>query len=171
MSDRFELLDDSIPIRIQFVCLGNICRSPLAEAILLHLAEIRGVRPRLVVKSAGTSDYHVGEGADPGSVRVAREFGIDLTAHRARQFVPPDFLQFDYILGMDQNNLKRILAVKPPESRVVTGLLLDFAHNTPETDVPDPWGGGHNVFRDVFLTIQRGCEGLLAHLRTTGQIR
>lgn len=163
---------DFVPavIRVQFVCLGNICRSPLAEGILRYLAKIEGVGGQLLVKSAGTTDYHVGQGADPGSVRVAQERGIDLTGHRARQFVPGDFLAFDYILGMDRNNLRRIVAAKPPDSAVVTGLLLDFDPNTSELDVPDPWGGGHAVFCDVYDRIYRGCAGLLAHLRTTGQI-
>lgn len=160
-------------IRILFVCLGNICRSPLAEGIFRHHAHRIGLRegpaidlqPDLLIDSAGTGHWHVGAPPDPRSVQVAAKHGIDIAALRARQVTADDFHDFDYVLGMDRDNLKALAELRPETAAARVDLLLNFAADTPVREVPDPY-----YFRDmagferVYNIIERGVLGLLDHL-------
>lgn len=148
--------------RVLFVCLGNICRSPTAEGVMLHLLQERGITS-VVVDSAGTSAYHVGEGADKRSQQEANRRGIHLPS-RARQIVAADFDRFDWILAMDVDNQANILSLARNESdRNKVHLFRDFeADGTACRSVPDPYY--ERNFGLVFDICQRGCLGLLSQM-------
>lgn len=152
--------------RILFVCLGNICRSPAAEAILR--AKAAGREIALHVESAGTGGWHQGAGADPRMVRAAERRGFSLDAHRARQVQFSDFYEFDYLLAMDLQNQSDLLAQAPPNRECDIRLFLDFAAGlTRET--PDPYYGGPDGFEHVLDLLEAGAEGFLAHLENRGE--
>jgi protein-tyrosine phosphatase len=151
-------------VRVLFVCLGNICRSPMAEAVFRHLVEQAGLSDQILVDSAGTSDYHIGERAHPGTRAVLRDNGIEYEG-RARQITPADFEQFDYILAMDNENLADLRRMAPPETRAVIRRFLDFADGVSIREVPDPYYYGQPEFEYVYRLVRRGAEGLLAHIR------
>lgn len=144
-----------------FVCLGNICRSPLGEGIILDLAKKHGVP--VTADSAGTASYHIGERPDRRSVSVAHKFGIDIREQRSRQFTAADFDAFDIIFAMDESNLQNINSLASGGGhRAKVVLLREFdqeAHG--DLNVPDPYYGGADGFRDVFLMIQRSCLAFL----------
>lgn len=161
-------------IGVLFVCLGNICRSPLAEGIFIHLARERGTLHRFDVDSCGTGAWHVGHDADPRSIRVAARYGIRLV-HEARQLEPhTDFPRFHLLIPMDRSNMRGVLvagsryAVNP--SRVRLMRAFDPTH-TPTADipeVPDPYEGGDDGFEHVFQMLHRACGGLLDRLSSPG---
>ena len=148
--------------RVLFVCLGNICRSPTAEGVMLHLLKDRGIAS-VIVDSAGTSAYHVGEGADRRAQKEANSRGIHLPS-RARQFVVSDFDRFDWILAMDAQNQANILSLARNETdRNKTHLFRDFeADGITGRSVPDP--DYERNFGLVFDICQRGCLGLLSQM-------
>ncbi len=151
---------------ILMVCLGNICRSPLAEGILRHLIEERGLSHSIVVDSCGTSSYHVGEPPHRGSQEVARQRGVSLQGIRSRQLVTADISSFDYLVAMDESNLRDIQHLDSrgeKDERMV--LLLDYAADTDVQNVPDPFYEGG--FERVYDLIYRGCVGLLDHITST----
>ena len=151
--------------RILFVCLGNICRSPAAEAVLRSKAIARNVD--LQVASAGTGGWHQGDGADPRMVRAAGRRGYRLDRHRARQVVFSDFYEFDYLLALDLRNRSDLLAMAPPNRECDIRLFLDFSGGeTRET--PDPYHGGDDGFERVLDLIEAGADGFLAHLDVNG---
>lgn len=152
-------------IHVCFVCLGNICRSPTAEGVMVHLVARAGLRHAISVDSAGTGPWHVGEAADHRARAVARRRGYDLTS-RGRQFVRSDFARFDYILAMDRSNRRDLIALATePEERAKVHLFRSFDPDvTGEVDVPDPYYGGARGFDDVFDMCERTCRSLLAHL-------
>jgi protein-tyrosine phosphatase len=156
----------STPVRLSFVCLGNICRSPTAEAVMRHLVEREGLADRVVVDSAGLGDWHVGGPRDSRSLKVGRRRGITLDGV-ARQFSAEDFARFDYVLAMDQQNRKGLLALAPDdEARAKVHLLRSFdAAAPPGAEVPDPYYGGPRGFDEVFDICDAACRGLLEHLR------
>ena len=144
--------------RILFVCLGNICRSPLAEGILRAEA---GDRPDIEVDSAGTAAWHVGKAPDPRSIAIAARHGIDISRLRARQVCLDDFSRFDLILAMDAANLEDLQAMAPVGARARLRRFLG-------RDVPDPYYGGDDGFADVHAMLEKGCKELLAeHGNTT----
>lgn len=151
-------------VRVLFVCLGNICRSPMAEAVFGYLVEQAGLSDQILVDSAGTSDYHLGEQAHSGTRAVLRANGIEYDG-RARQVTPDDFEQFDYILAMDNDNLAALRHMAPPETRAVIRRFLDFADGVRTREVPDPYYYGQAEFEYVYQLVRRGAEGLLAHIR------
>jgi len=157
-------------IRVVFVCLGNICRSPLAEGSFRHLVQARGLDDRFDIDSAGTSSYHAGEPPDPGSVDVARRNGIDISRQRSRQLVREELTSFDYIIAMDSQNHRNILrlAANPDALRGKLWLMRNF-ERSPEglgddLGVPDPWGGGRRGFEEVHGIVHDACGHLLAFI-------
>ena len=157
--------ETAAPIRICFVCLGNICRSPTAEGVMLQLVRQAGLAERVAIDSAGTGAWHAGERADPRSRAEAERRGVELPSI-ARQFTTADFDAFDYVIAMDRRNVRDLerLAGAPGHARKVR-LLRSFAEQADELDVPDPYYGGDNGFSNVFEICEAGCRGLLAHLR------
>jgi protein-tyrosine phosphatase len=152
-------------MRILFVCLGNICRSPTAEAVLRALAAREAPELDLEVDSAGTAGYHIGEPPDPRTRQAAARRGYDLGALRARIVEPADFERFDLILAMDRENLSMLRRRAPSSARERLRLFLEFAPEGAVEDVPDPYYGGPNGFEEVLDLVEEAARGLLAHLR------
>lgn len=146
---------------VLFVCLGNICRSPLAEGVFLHLA--REAAFEVEVDSAGTGGYHTGELADPRSRAVARKHGIELPS-RARKVRHDDFERFDLIVAMDQSNASDLRRICPDAHHTKIVLMRDYDPAGPG-DVPDPYYGGDRGFDDVYAMVHRACQALLAELQ------
>ncbi len=185
-------------IRLSFVCLGNICRSPTAEAVMRHLVREAGLEKAIELDSAGTGSWHVGEARDPRSSAVGQRRGIPLTG-RARQFQPEDFARFDYVLAMDKQNRAALLEMAPDAAATAKVRLLRSFENRnpervpatsrdelgrakpvlphaydpasdPEADVPDPYYGGPSGFDQVFDICEAACRGLLDELRRTHRL-
>jgi protein-tyrosine phosphatase len=148
--------------RLLFVCLGNICRSPAAEAVVRARAEAAGLR--LTLDSAGTGSWHVGDPPDPRMQAAARARGYDLSAQRARQARGSDFLDFDLILAMDQNNLAALQRLAPPSGGAELSLMLDQAPGMKGREVPDPYHGGEAGFENVLDLLEAAADGLVARL-------
>lgn len=149
-------------IRVLFVCMGNICRSPMAEAIFRHLVEQAGLSDRFEIDSAGTGSWHVGEPPHPGTQRVLARHNISTAGMRARQVRSADIDQFDYILVMDRENLAD-LGRFHPRARERAKLLLSFAPELGVDEVPDPYYNGR--FDEVYQLIETACRNLLAYIR------
>lgn len=154
-------------VRVLFVCLGNICRSPTAEGVFRKYVEDAGLTAVIEAASAGTHAYHVGEGADPRSSRAAKRRGYDLSHHSARRVHPSDFDTFDYVLAMDHENLRNlgVAAGAGPERRAHVGPMLAFAPTARFEEVPDPYSRGDEGFELVLDLIESASEGLLEHIR------
>lgn len=147
------------------VCMGNICRSPLAHGLFEHLVELEGLAGRIEVDSAGTHAYHVGEPPDPRSQDTARRRGIDISGQRGRRVAAADFERFDYILAMDRDNHALLVAQCPGEHLHKVKLFLDFAPQLPKREVPDPYYGGPDGFEHVYELIEAAANGLLVDIR------
>lgn len=146
--------------RLLFVCLGNICRSPMAEVVLRHVFAERGLD--VEVDSAGTGGWHVGEPMDPRALATLAEHGYDGSGHRARQFDPAWFAERDLVLAMDRHNLQTLLRMAPPGADV--RLLRSFDPAAPEgAEVPDPYYGGREGFVEVLRMIEAAAEGVAKH--------
>ena len=154
-------------ISICFVCLGNICRSPLAEGIFADLVSREGLSDHFCIDSAGTSAWHKGEPADSRMRETAREKSIHLNS-RARQFLRSDFDRFDLVLAMDQSNFQRLKGLVP--ERDIKNTLFLFRSFDPKNcgdlEVPDPYYGGDQGFQTVFAIVERTCPKLLDYLKT-----
>lgn len=159
-------------VRICFVCLGNICRSPTAEGIMLAMVAESGLTDQISIDSAGTGAWHVGEPADARSRACAAGRGVDLPSI-ARRFEPSDFARFDHVLAMDESNLADLLELAPDaSSRSRVALLRRFDPASPgDLEVPDPYHGGRRGFDDVFEICEAACRGLLDHLITHHDLR
>lgn len=155
------------PASVLFVCLGNICRSPTAEGVFRAAAERAGLGARVRADSAGLGDWHVGLPPDKRAIQAARRRGYDLTAMRGRQVQVADFTRFEWILAMDDSNMRALTEMKPPDFGGHLGLLLDFAPELGLREVPDPYYGGPEGFDRVLDLVERGTAGLLAQVRTT----
>lgn len=153
-------------VRLSFVCLGNICRSPTAEAVMRRLVRDEGLHAHVQLDSAGLGDWHVGEPRDRRSQAVGRRRGAPLEG-TARQFVASDFARFDYVLAMDRQNRDGLLRLAPDAAaRARVHLLRSFDRAAPpDAEVPDPYYGGADGFELVFDVCDSACRGLLAHLR------
>lgn len=152
--------------RLCFVCLGNICRSPTAAAVMCHLAAEAGLGERIEVESAGTSGWHTGDRPDARSAAEARRRGITLE-NAASRFVAGDFARFDLVLAMDRDNLEDLLALsRDPAERGKVRLLRSFVPGlSGDLAVPDPYFGGDRGFEAVFDLIELACAHLLEHVR------
>lgn len=149
--------------KILMVCLGNICRSPLAEGILQSKVNADDV----FVDSAGTAAYHVGELPDARSIEVARKYGIDLTTQRARKFTSKDFAKFDLIYAMDEDNYRNILALtKDKNDAKKVKMILNEVHLQQNLSVPDPYYGGNDGFENVYRMLDEACDIIVAKLES-----
>jgi protein-tyrosine phosphatase len=144
---------------ILFVCLGNICRSPLAEGIYRHLTEAGSEKP--VIASAGIGGWHVGNPPDRRSIKVAAAKGIDISRQRARQVRAEDFLNFDLVVAMDSSNLARLESLMPSEATARLHLFSELAFGTRQ-DVPDPYYGDLEDFEAVYSMLFSGCSAVVA---------
>lgn len=147
---------------ILFVCLGNICRSPLAEGIFRAVVEERGETPDFTIDSAGTGAWHVGSAPDPRSIAIAARYGVAIGGQQARKVRPDDFDRFDLILGMDRSNVDDLRQLAGVQAGKVY-LFTDFALGTPR-DVPDPYYGGADGFENVYRMIREASEALADRL-------
>jgi protein-tyrosine phosphatase len=156
----------SMPYKLLFVCLGNICRSPSAENIMNHLIERAGLSEQIVCDSAGTSSYHVGSPPDRRMSAAAAKLGIKLRG-QARQFQQSDFQDFDLILAMDQENYENILTLdRSKEYQHKVHLMCEFCSRHSLKEVPDPYYGGQEGFNQVIDLLIDACEGLLTRVKS-----
>lgn len=153
-------------MKVLFVCLGNICRSPSAEAVFREIAAREAPELHIEVDSAGTAGYHVGDPPDARSQEAARRRGYDMSPLRARVVEPEDFERFDLILAMDRSNLAILQRRAPVFARERVQLFLEFAPDSGVTEVPDPYYGGASGFEEVLDLVEAASRGLLTHLRT-----
>jgi protein-tyrosine phosphatase len=145
-------------VSILFICMGNICRSPLAEGIFAHLVDEAGVADRYTVDSAGTGGWHQGDRPDRRSIATAQNHGVDISRQRARQIKTEDFNDFDLILAMDRANMAELRRMAPQAENI--RLFGDLALETGE-EIPDPYYGGSNGFALVYARLFAGCRKLL----------
>jgi protein-tyrosine phosphatase len=150
--------------RILFVCLGNICRSPMAEGVFRRVAEEEGLIDRFEIDSAGLGDWHIGQAPDHRAQKAARSRGVDISDQSARQVVDEDFERFDLLLVMDRSNYAELKARAPHEARAKIRPFLDFAPHVGTSDVPDPFFGGTEGFDRALDLIEAASRGLLASL-------
>jgi len=152
-------------VSVLFVCLGNICRSPTAEAVFRERVTAAGLEEKIRIDSAGTGDWHIGRAPDPRTREAAARRGYQMDSLRARQVSPQDFYEFDVVLAMDNANLADLQAMQPADVTVTLGRFLDYSSETSVSEVPDPYYGGEDGFDRVLDLIEGGAEGLLDALR------
>ena len=158
-------------IRVCFVCLGNICRSPTAEGVFRRFVSDAGLEKHIAIDSAGTGSYHIGEAPDARARAAARRRGYELSG-RARQFQRGDFDSFDQVLAMDEDNLRALKKLALTEAeRSKLHLLREFDATAPAgAEVPDPYYGGPSGFDEVIDICERACRGLLDAIRSSGKV-
>jgi len=143
-----------MPTKVLMVCLGNICRSPLAEGIL----QSKLPKKDYIIDSAGTANYHIGAAPDKRSVLIAKKFGIDISQQKCRQITKSDFEYFDYIYVMDTSNYKNVIAIAPNEaSKQKVKLILNEVDSTSDLEVPDPYYGEMEYFEHVIHLLDEAC--------------
>lgn len=152
------------PPRVLFVCLGNICRSPPAEAALRAAAERAHVA--VEVDSAGTGDWHVGQPPDPRAIAIAARHGLDISGLRGRQVRPEDFHSFDHVIALDRSNLGALRRLRPADASAQLSLLLDHVDGREGEDIADPYHSADAGFELTWRDVRLGAEALLAGLRT-----
>jgi protein-tyrosine phosphatase len=152
-------------IRVLFVCMGNICRSPTAEGVFRKHVTQAGLTESIEIDSAGTHAYHVGEPPDSRAQEAALRRGIDLSSQRGRKAIREDFARFDYVLAMDSENFENLKDICPATQRHKLRLFLEFAPNHPLREVPDPYFGGNAGFDKVLDMIEEASQGLLDHIK------
>jgi protein-tyrosine phosphatase len=152
-------------VSVLFVCMGNICRSPTAHGVFRKLVHETGLAEQIAIDSAGTHAYHVGEAPDRRAQVTAARRGIDLGDLRARKATPEDFLAFDYVLAMDQDNYFALLEICPNGMQHKLQLFMDFAPELRTREVPDPYYGGPTGFERVFDLVEAAAQGLLGDIR------
>lgn len=152
-------------VKVLFVCLGNICRSPTADGIFQKLVSDAGLTKRIQVDSAGTANWHQGRAPDPRTVAAAAKRGFDLSVLRARAVKRSDFDEFDYILAMDEDNLADLQSLKPADYSGHLGLFLAFGSKKSYREVPDPYHGGSEGFELVLDLVEDAATGLLKSIQ------
>ncbi|MDH5571918.1 MAG: low molecular weight phosphotyrosine protein phosphatase [Gammaproteobacteria bacterium] len=152
-------------IKVLFVCMGNICRSPTAEGVFRHVVEEAGLGHIIETDSAGTHAYHIGQPPDKRAQQTAKDRGLDISDLRARKAIEEDFQQFDYVLAMDADNYNMLSDLCPIGLESRLSLFLAYADELEETDVPDPYYGGLKGFEYVFDLVEAASKGLLDHIR------
>ncbi len=152
-------------VKVLFVCMGNICRSPTAEGVFVHMVGEHSLQEQIEVDSAGTHAYHVGHEPDRRAQQTAAKRGIDISKLRARRVKERDFEQYDYVIAMDEDNMRCLEEVCPPGYEQKLGLFLKYAPNVPETEVPDPYYGGPTGFERVMDMVEQAAGGLLEEIR------
>jgi protein-tyrosine phosphatase len=156
---------DSASLRVLMVCMGNVCRSPIAEGVLRAKLHEVGLGGQVLVDSAGTHGYHTQEPPDPRSIRIAAQRGYDIAGQRARPVVQEDFSRFDLLLAMDSSNLAWLNKRKPADTQPRIELLLAHTKDQPGlTDVPDPYYGPDTGFEIVIDLVEKACDGVVAQL-------
>ncbi|MDH3220032.1 MAG: low molecular weight phosphotyrosine protein phosphatase [Gammaproteobacteria bacterium] len=158
-------MSDIKPVKVLFVCMGNICRSPTAHGVFQALVDEHGLGGSIQVDSAGTHSYHTGNPPDPRSQATARKRGLDLSGLRARRFESNDFIDFDYLLAMDKANLADMLAIRPDDAIASADLMLKYSDRYQEPEIPDPYFG-NDGFELVFDMIEDASHGLLRQIRS-----
>lgn len=153
-------------VKVLFVCMGNICRSPTAEGVFVHKLREAGLHDHVEVDSAGTHAYHVGEAPDPRAQQTAKRRGVSLEDLRARKAMAEDFDQFDYVLAMDRDNLSILAQMCPEGSEHKLQLFLSYAPTLETDEVPDPYYGGPMGFERVLDMIEEAANGLLEDIRS-----
>ncbi|MGZ4954554.1 MAG: low molecular weight protein-tyrosine-phosphatase [Methylobacter sp.] len=157
-------------IKVLFVCMGNICRSPTAEGVFTKLVRDHNLEAHFTIDSAGTHAYHVGNEPDLRSQSAALERGIDLSNLRARQVIHGDFEDFDYVLAMDDENYSILVSACPEQHKTKIKYFLDYAPHLKERQVPDPYYGGAYGFERVLDMVEEASAGFLKALRESGYI-
>jgi protein-tyrosine phosphatase len=151
--------------RLLFVCLGNICRSPLAQGVMEYRLRIAGLDGQVVADSAGTGGYHVGDPPDKRAIEAAARRDIDISKQRARRVASDDFVSFDYLLAMDEDNLWQLRERCPAAQSAKLRLLMEFAAGH-AVEVPDPYYGGNEGFERALDLIESAVDGVIHELRT-----
>ena len=157
-------------IKVLFVCMGNICRSPTAEGVFAKLLKEQNLEACFMIDSAGTHAAHVGEAPDLRAQSAALQRDIELTHIRARKVVMGDFEDFDFLLAMDDDNYAALVGACPEEYKDKVNYFLDYAPHLDTREVPDPYFGGKYGFERVLDMVEAASEGFLTTLRTTGRI-
>ena len=152
-------------VKVLFVCMGNICRSPTAEGVFKRHVAQAGLEAHVLSDSAGTHDYHVGDPPDPRAQRAAAGRGYDLSALRGRQVSRSDFAEFDYVLAMDEANLLALTRLCPPPHAHKLKLFMEFGPDSNPREVPDPYYGGAQGFERVLDLVEHASRGLLAQVK------
>ncbi len=152
--------------RVLFVCLGNICRSPLAQGVMEFRLRMAGLDGQVVADSAGTYGYHVGEPADTRAIEAAARRDIDISNQRARRVTGDDFVSFDYLLAMDQDNLRQLRERCPATQRLKLKLLMEFTAGNAGLEVPDPYYGGNEGFERALDLIELAVDGVIREIQT-----
>lgn len=154
-------------VKVMFVCLGNICRSPTAHGIFAAMVQEAQLQERISIDSCGTSGWHIGNPPDPRSIAMAAARGVDLSNLKASQIQPEDFRNFDYILAMDHQNLVDLQSIAPANSTARVELLLALDEDSVVREVPDPYYGGEEGFALAVELIEAASAKLLSHIRST----